>query len=80
MNHWHTEYRAEYHRHELMKEMKQVRLEELARQSMLYRPGHFQRLMQKLGAWLVAVGEELLCRYQAPAADCAQPSQRSYAG
>jgi hypothetical protein len=79
MNHWHTEFIAEYHRQELIDEMKQIQLEELALQGKPYRPGRFQRIMQGLGAWLVAVGEDLMCRYQAPAADCAQPSQRSYA-
>jgi hypothetical protein len=79
MNNWHTEYTAEYRRRELAEEMKQIRLEELAMQGNPYRPGRFQRMMQGLGAWLVAIGEDLQCRYQSPAADCTQSSRRSYA-
>ena len=79
MNNWHTEYTAEFHRRELNQEMEQIRLEELAMQGKPYRPGRFQRIMQALGTWLVAIGEDLQCRYQSPAVDCTRSSTRSYA-
>ncbi len=80
MNNWHNEYLAEYHRRDIVTEMEQARLEEKAMRGRPYRPGLFQRSMQGLGAWLVATGEELQCRYQTPtSADCAQSSKQSYA-
>jgi hypothetical protein len=79
MNHWHAEYLAEERRHELIDEAEQIQLEKLAMQGKPYRPGRFQRMMQGLGAWLVAIGKEIQCRYEAPAADCTRSATGSYA-
>ena len=79
MNHRHAEYLAEFHRRDLIEEAEQIQMEKLAMQHKPYRPGRFQRMMQRLGTWLVAIGQELLCRYESPAADCTRSSARGYA-
>lgn len=66
MNHWHVEFMAEDHRQEILKEVEHIRLEKLALQSRVYRPGLFARTMFSFANWMISAGKQLRKRYEIP--------------
>ena len=74
MHNWHTEFMAEYHRQDILKEAKQIRLEEIALSSRLYRPRFFERTMFNFANWMISTGKQLRKRYEVPCVDCPTPS------
>ena len=76
MNNWTNEYMAEYHRQEILDEVEQIRLEKLAVNARVYRPGVFERAMYNFANWMISTGKQLRTRYEVPAVNCSG-SQRS---
>jgi hypothetical protein len=74
MNHWHNEFMAEYHRQDILKQVESIRLEELAVQSRVYRPGFFARTMYNFANWMITTGKQLRKRYEVPCVDCPTPT------
>jgi hypothetical protein len=79
MNNWHTEFMAEYHRQDILKEAEHIRLEELAVKSRVYHPRFFERTMFNLANWMISTGKQLRKRYEVPCVDCPAPTS-SFAG
>ena len=78
MNHWHNEFMAEFQRQKILEEMEQIRLEQLALQSRVSRPGLFGRTMFNLANWMISTGNRLRRRYEVPVAHCNQPPTGSF--
>ncbi|HSL46602.1 MAG TPA: hypothetical protein VK897_24420 [Anaerolineales bacterium] len=74
MNNWHNEFMAEYHRQDILKEAEHIRLEKIALNSRVYRPGFFARTMFNFGNWMIATGKQLRERYEVPCVDCPSPT------
>lgn len=79
MNHWQYEYEQykqidEFHRQRMMAE---IRAERLVRQTRVYHPGIFERLMFRLANWMIAKGKELRHRYEIPSANCGKTASRN---
>jgi hypothetical protein len=74
MNNWTQEFMAEYHRQDILKEAEQIRLENFAVKSRVYRPGPFERTMFRFANWMISTGKQLRKRYEVPCADCPTPS------
>jgi hypothetical protein len=74
MNNWHNEFMAEYHRQDILKDVEQIRLEELAVKSRVYRPGFFARTMFNFANWMISTGKQLRKRYEVPCVDCPTPT------
>jgi hypothetical protein len=74
MNNWHTEFMAEYHRQDILKEAEHIRLEELAVKSRVYRPRFFERTMFNFANWMISTGKQLRKRYEVPCVDCPAPT------
>ena len=74
MNNWHNEYMAEYHRQDILKDVEQIRLEELGVKSRVYRPGFFARTMYNFANWIIFTGKQLRKRYEVPCVDCPTPT------
>ena len=79
MNNWQDEFTAEYNRQHTAEVMKQIRLEKLALQSRVYRPGMFERTMFSFANWMISTGKQLRKRYEVPAVNCGQPAPDSFA-
>lgn len=86
MNNWQDEFTAEYNRQHIAEEMKQIRLEKLALQSRVYRPGIFTRTMFNFANWMISTGKQLRKRYtrsspvdEVPAVHCSKPATDSFA-
>lgn len=79
MNHWHNEFMSEYRRQELLNEMDHIRLEKLALNSRVYRPGLFERTMFSFANWMISAGKQLRKRYEIPAVDCSKSPSGSFA-
>ena len=62
-----VEFMAEYNRQRIVEEMKQIRLENLALRSRVYRPGLFGRTMLNFANWMISTGGQLRKRYEIPA-------------
>jgi len=67
MNHWQIKDMAETHRQRLIEEMEQIRLEDLALESRVYRPRFFARTMFNFANWMISTGKQLRKRYEIPA-------------
>ncbi len=67
---------AEERRQQLIRTIRQVRLEQEVERSS-FRPGWFARGMVSVGLWMIAYGERLRQRYAEPWIE-AQPVQRSF--
>jgi hypothetical protein len=74
MNNWHTEFMAEYHRQDILKEAQHIRLEGLAVSSQVYRPRFFERTMFNFANWMISTGKQLRRRYEVPCVDCPTPT------
>ena len=74
MNNWTQEFMAEYHRQDILKEAEQIRLENFAIRSRVYRPGLFERTMFRFANWMIFTGKNLRKRYEVPCVDCPAPS------
>jgi len=70
MNNWQNEYLVEYHRQEILEEIEQIRLEDLAIQARVYRPRFFARTMFSFANWMISTGKQLRKRYEIPAVNC----------
>ena len=70
MNNWQNEYLAEYHRQQILEEIEQIRLEDMAMQSRVYRPRFFARTMFSFANWMISTGKQLRNRYEIPAVNC----------
>jgi len=68
MNHWQNEKMAEFHREDLLHDVEQISLANLAMQSRAYHPSLFTRTMHSLASWLITTGKELHKRYELPTA------------
>ncbi len=79
MNNWQDEFMAEYQRQRIWEEIKQIRLEEAALKSRVYRPRFFERTMFKFANWMISTGKQLRKRYEIPAANCNHPTSGSFA-
>jgi hypothetical protein len=66
MNYFQDEQTAAYNRERIHEAFYQIRLEELALKSRVYRPGRFERLMFNLANWMIATGKQLRKRYEIP--------------
>ena len=79
MNHWQDEIHAEYNRQRILDEVKQIRLEKLARTSRVYHPGMVARTMFSFANWMISTGKQLRKRYEVPQANCNQPTSKGFA-
>jgi hypothetical protein len=79
MSNWQNEFMPEYHRERIMAEIEQIRLEKLALQARVYRPGLFARTMFKFANWMITTGKQLRKRYEIPAVNCNNPPTESFA-
>ena len=64
MNHYQDEFTAEYNRQRIKDEIKQIRLEQLALESQVYKPGPFARMMFNFANWMISTGRQLSERYE----------------
>jgi hypothetical protein len=78
MNNWHTEFMAEYDRQHILEEAEEIRLENLATRSRIYRPGLFERTMFHFANWMISTGNRLRKRYEMPSVRCHQSPTRSF--
>jgi len=78
MNHYQDEFNAEYNRQRILAEVKQIRLEQLALKSRLYKPGRFERTMFNFANWMISTGKQLRKRYEVPAVNC-NPAPKGFA-
>lgn len=76
MNHWDDEFNAEFQRRRIVEEMQQIRLENVALRSRLYRPGVFARSMFNFANWMISTGKMLRKRYEVP---CVHNKTESFA-
>ena len=74
MNSWHDDFMAEYHRQGILQEAEHIRLERMALQARVYRPGFFARTMFNFANWMISTGKQLRKRYEVPCADCPTPT------
>lgn len=72
MKHWEDEFNAEYQRRQIVEDIRQIRLEDLALRSRVYRPGIFARSMFNLANWMISTGKTLRRRYEIPAVNCSK--------
>jgi elongation factor P hydroxylase len=79
MNNWHNEFMAEYHRRGILEEAEQIRLEQSALKSRVYRPGFYARSMFNVANWMIATGKQLRRRYEVPSVDCSKKPTGSFA-
>jgi len=86
MNNWHDEYMAEYNRQRILDEVRKIRLEKVALQSRIYRPGWFERTMFNFANWMISTGKQLRKRYtrsspvdEVPAVNCSNSPTGSFA-
>lgn len=79
MNHFQNELTAEYNRQRISEELKQIRLEQFALKSRLYKPGRFERAMFNFANWMIATGKQLRKRYEVPVANCSNAQTKGFA-
>ena len=76
MNIWQDVFMAESHRQQIVEDMEQIRLEELALRSRTYHPAFFNRTMFNFANWMISTGKQLRKRYtpscpdEIPTVDC----------
>ena len=79
MNSWHDEFMAEYHRQGILEEAEQIRLEQFALKSRVYRPRFYARTMFRFANWMITTGKQLRKRYEVPTVDCGKARTESFA-
>lgn len=79
MNNWQTEFMAEDRRQQILQEAEHIRLEKLALQARVYRPGMFERTMFNFANWMISTGKQLRKRYEVPTVHCNKPATDSFA-
>jgi hypothetical protein len=79
MNYYQDEKTAEYNRHRIQEQAKQIRLERLVLKSRPYQPGRFERMMFAFANWMIATGKQLRKRYEVPVTRCNKPHFKSFA-
>ena len=72
------EYTNEEYRKNIVRDVKQVHLEQKAVQMRIYQPNLFTHSMENFGKWLIVRGEKLVKRYETPTKKCRTANQ-SYA-
>ena len=70
MNSWKIDFMAEVHRQQIVEEMAQIHLENLALRSRVYRPHVFERTMFNFANWMISTGKQLRRRYEIPSVNC----------
>ncbi len=78
MNNWHTEFMAEFDRQHILEEAEEIRLEHVASENRVYRPGLFERTMFRFANWMISAGSQLRKRYEARAIPCSNCPTGSY--
>lgn len=90
MNNWQDEFMAEYHRQQIVEEIKQIRLQETALKFRVDRPHLFERTMFNFANWMISTGKHLRKRYtrstpqsgsvnEVPAVNCNHPPTGNFA-
>ena len=79
MNNWYDEFMAEYHRQQILDQADHIRLEKLAFNPRVYRPGVFERTMFNFANWMISTGKQLRRRYEIPSVDCINSPSGSFA-
>ena len=79
MNHFQNEQTAEYNRQRISSELKQIRLEQLALKSRVYRPGQFERTMFNFANWMISTGKQLRKRYEVSTPNCKNSPSKGFA-
>jgi hypothetical protein len=79
MNRYQDELTAEYNRKQIIDEMKQIRLEQIALKSRPYKPGRYARTMFNFANWMIATGKQLRKRYEVPATNCNKSHSKGFA-
>ena len=79
MNYFDYETTAEYNRHQIHTELNQIRLENFALKSRVYKPGKFERLMFNFANWMITTGKQLRKRYEIPATNCTHTHSKRFA-
>ena len=69
---------VEEHRRDITRELTDIRLQEEALKGKVYHPGIFTHTMRRLGQWLIARGEKMVKRYEAPS-NSAKSSEHRFA-
>jgi hypothetical protein len=64
MNYYQDVLMAEFNRQRIHEEFKQIRLEQLAIKSQVYRPRRFEKLMFNFADWMISTGQRLRQRYE----------------
>ena len=77
MNHWQYEQYKQIDECNRQRMMDEIRAEKLVRQTSVYHPGIFERMMFKLANWMISKGKGLRRRYEIPAANCSQAASRN---
>ncbi len=72
------EYTNDEYRKNIVRDVKQVHLEQKAAQMRIYQPNLFTHSMENFGKWLIVRGEKLVKRYETPTKKCRTANQ-SYA-
>jgi hypothetical protein len=78
MNNWQTEFMAEDRRQQILQEAEHIRLEKLALQARVYRPGMFERTMFNFANWMIVTGKQLRKRYEIPTVQCSHTPTGSF--
>lgn len=65
MNYWNIDAMTEQRRRQVLKDMQQIRLEELA-EVQVRRHSWFERLMYGFGEWMITSGKRIRSRYETP--------------
>jgi hypothetical protein len=79
MNRYQDELTAEYNRKQIIDEMKQIRLEQIALKSRPYKPGRYERTMFNFANWMIATGKQLRKRYEVPVTNCNKSHSKGFA-
>lgn len=73
MNNWQIEYIAEYNRQRVMEEVKQIRLENRAREARGNYASRAQQILLAFTNWMISKSKQLQKHYEATTANCDNP-------
>jgi len=79
MNHYQDELTAKYNQQRIQEELKQIRLEQFALKSRIYKPGRFEKMMFAFANWMISTGKQLRKRYEVPVAKCNKSPSKGFA-
>lgn len=75
MNDWQIEYAADYNRQRVIEDVKQIRLEQRAREARGNCPTRFERMMLTFANWMISQGKNLRKRYVTTTGNCGNPQR-----